>query len=406
MKIAICGSSPLGIELAVQLHQMGAHVTVFAKENLPFGLGGTIRKLSFLSSEIKDYIEGQLEPKIKYCYENGLVKFGEVDRVQKRFLSTKETPQHHTRMIDLFRVVYKVTPGEEVAIPDELKKEFDQDVLESLSKGFERFEDFDFVVDASGRKTLPMGPGENYALNEKQVKDQASIFYGYNGLVDREKWNHSSKNIIIVGSGKVAALTLLKSEINFANPEVKVTLITDEERPFEKLFREAKDEALLKELGQFFDVQENAFNEKIETFESEMRKWKDLDKNERMKTPPPVEPSPQFDIIPGANITSLDKLIDREGLFVTVESPGFRESRPEYHLKTLPADTVLVCTGHQKNSQLNLNNFTEAEPGLYSLLKGKDGEPILIHQAEKHFQVIIKDMLSYFAKNEEQPEHV
>ena len=45
MKVAICGSGPLAIEMALYLHDMGADVKLFHRDKL----GGSIRKMaSFL----------------------------------------------------------------------------------------------------------------------------------------------------------------------------------------------------------------------------------------------------------------------------------------------------------------------------------------------------------------------
>jgi hypothetical protein len=444
MKIAICGSGPLAIEMALLLNHSGAEAYLFAKPNLEFGLGGQLRKLfqmcpemnmellfKELSSElgrsltkcplnlnetlnIKQYVEQYLEPLIKICYEKKLVKIGEVSRVHKRFLSKKETPKKNSRLIDLFRLVYKTIPNEEVDSTiienREALKDIDENLFESLKSGFERFEDFDFIVDATGNlgNPNPMGPSESFALNELQLSvkhegslDKVCIKYGYESIVLKKEILKDSKHVALIGTGLTAARTLLEY-INFLEDNShKLTIITDEERPFEQLFTERENPLLLKALNRFFDVQENNYKKQIVEFEKNILEWKSLDDHIKTKSAKPEEPTPCFDIINGANVTSIDKLLDRKGLFLTVETPDFREEKSPLEMKTFQVDHVFVCTGFKSHGSLDNDCFRTEEPGFYQLGINEDGKTSLLPEGIKKTKSILNNMLTFFSKVEE-----
>jgi hypothetical protein len=440
MKVAICGSGPLAIEMTLLLNNVGAEAYLFAKPNLPNGLGGQIRKLydaapnmqmelslKELSSDlgleisqcslapdstisIKQYVELYLEPLIKYCYEHQLVKIGEVSRVHKRFLSKNESVKDKSRLIDLFRLVYKTIPNEEVDSTiienREVLKEIDETLIESLKSGFERFEDFDFIVDATGNfgKPYPMGSSQSFALNEQQLTqadDELNIEYGYEGIIQKQKIIKDSNRLAIIGTGLTAARTLLEYSQFLENQSNNLIIITDEGRPFNRLFEERKSPALLKDLNEFFDTQEKNYNLQIQKFEKDILVWKSLDDHVRAKTDKPNEPTPRFDILNGANVTSIDRLLDRKGLFLTVETPHFRTEKAPIEIKTFQIDYVLVCTGYDSNGTLNKSCFNSAEPGLYTLGINENGETSLLDEGIQKTKVILNNMLTFFSKSEE-----
>jgi len=60
-------------------------------------------------------------------------------------------------------------------------------------------------------------------------------------------------------------------------------------------------------------------------------------------------------------------LLDREGVFATIESPDFRSFvKTPNDLKTLPAEAILVSAGVDLNDSVGVG-FVKDEPGFYQL---------------------------------------
>ena len=181
-----------------------------------------------------------------------------------------------------------------------------------------------------------------------------------------------------------------------------LTIITEEERPFERLFALRENPILLNDLNQFFEDQEKQYEIQIEKFEKDILAWKTLEDHVRAKNLRPTDPSPRFDIINGANVTSVDRLSDRKGLFLTIETPDFRKEKALMEMKTFQVDNVLVCAGYRSHSSIDLNCFCNDEPGLYQLGLNESGETELLKQGIKKAEKIVKNMLTYFSKVEEE----
>jgi hypothetical protein len=66
-------------------------------------------------------------------------------------------------------------------------------------------------------------------------------------------------------------------------------------------------------------------------------------------------------------VTSVDRLLDKNEVFVTIESPDFRKNKSEtIELKTLAVDAVLVSQGYFPHSILK-QGMKEIEPGYYQM---------------------------------------
>ena len=190
MKLAIIGSGPLAILCAQHFNQLGAEVVLFQKN----ALGGNLRfmlehfpemEINFQNNKksLNTIWKEDLVPAIKELEKNNLTKAGEVQRVHKRFLHKNETIMNHSRLHDLFRVVYSVNPKEAILKQleenPEMFKQLGEQVVNSLHMPVESFQDFDIVIEARGRgkSAHAMGPSEAYALNENNIKATAPIFY-------------------------------------------------------------------------------------------------------------------------------------------------------------------------------------------------------------------------------------
>ena len=393
MKVAILGSGPRALEMAIYLDSQNASVVLFMKENL----GGSVRKMASLYPDLEseletsdwgrellgevgdvtsvgDYWNNYLKPLSEHEVMKGIVRVGEVLRVHKRFLGTGEDPGN--RLTDLFRVVFTTNPSEDIIKqvkenPETFEKIGDN-FIESLKESIEFFEDFDLVVDCRGVTPMPMGPGGTFALNEKNLK--AHISYGMDGL---NKVSESDDEVLIVGSGKTSALLMLTLKNWLAEKAGRrIYLVTDENKAYADFF-ESSESLLSLDMKKMLDDNQNKFVKDSEIFQKKINEWKDLEDYVRAKVPRPIEPERQIEVFEGCNVTSVDKLLDKNKIFITFERPEFRG---ESLIKTLGVDKALVATGNiigtdifdgmRVNFDLSKKYAESAihpEPGLYTL---------------------------------------
>lgn len=397
MKLAIIGSGPSAILCAQHFDQLGAEVVLFQKSPL----GGNIRFLlnhfpqmeihyQGESRTIKSFWEQVLVPAIEYIEHRQLTKAGEVLRVHKRFLHKEEIIYGKSRLHDLFRVIFSVNPKDAILKQleenPEMFKQLGEEVLNSLHMPVESFEDFDIVIDARGlgREPMPMGAANASALNEKNIRGTAALYY-QKEIFDCSLEN--KKSLVIVGQTEAAGLALLRSkDWLFSRPDHSLSWITHSEftRPFH-------NEWLNAELKKMLDEVRGHFEKEKEIFEKKIREWRDLEDYVKAKVPKPVEPEAKLKIYQGYDVTSVDKLLDREGVFATIESPDFREFAPVHDLKTLPADALLVGCGVIKHSLFEAGE-KEDEPGHYLL--SVDDLTQALHQIKK----IEENILSFFSR--------
>lgn len=373
MKMAIIGSGPLAIFTAFHFDQMGAEVVLFQKN----ALGGNSRFLLDHFPEMLVPFNGQtktlsalwndtLVPAIKSIEENKLTKAGEVLRVHKRFLHIDETIPKRSRLHDLFRVIYSVNPKEAILKQleenPEMFKQLGEQVVNSLHMPVESFEDFDIVIEARGRGKSPvaLGPSNTLALNEINIKNTAPLFYEKDIFSNLDL--SGKTKLVVVGNNESAVLTLLKcKEWLFSAPDHSLAWITP--TPANKKY---KNEWINSKLLELMNFSNDFFEkEKIE-FEKKIREWRDLEDYIKVKVPKPIEPEAKLQIFQGYDVTSVDRLLDREGVFATIESPDFREYAPKNDLKTLPADAIFVGAGVEDEESFT-KGILKDEPGYYRL---------------------------------------
>ncbi len=412
MKVAIIGNGRCGIEAASKIWHLGGSPVLFGRSDQI----GTDFYLSNISPEeqlsnwlemttswsrelIKfdkplencptrsEYINDYLLPVYEYLKLQKTVKQAEVKRIHKRFLGPTEKVKNKSRLIDLFRVVYGINPSSEILNQvkenPEVFKNFDSKIIESLKEKMESYEDFDLVIDARTKNSYPnpMGPDKNFSINEEFLKKRSPIYYGIKGLFEVLKLEPDvAKDGIIVGSGELSLLAIEKLR------EANLKLITSESTPFLSLQDDSKEKAILvlNKYLEDYKIQKNEFSEKI-------NEWKSLEDYIKVKTPKPEEPFSKLEVLSSSNVTSVDKLIDRDGTFVTCERATFRELRDsdiDYKwasdLATLSCDYILVLTGH--NTPVKKEN----EPGLYNISM----DLCLNSQIES----ITQNILSFFSK--------
>lgn len=399
MKLAIIGSGPLAIFCAQHFDQLGAEVVLFQKGPL----GGNIRFLlkHFPDMEIhfhgerkslKQFWEKDLIPAIEYIEERHLTKAGEVLRVHKRFLHNDERIYGKSRLHDLFRVIFSVNPKEAILKQleenPEMFNQLGDQVVNSLHMPVESFEDFDLVIDARGmgRSPMPMGAANASALNEKNLKGSAALFY-QKAIFDCPL--EEKKSLVLVGNTDMAALALLKCrEWLFERHDHSLCWVTHNE-----ITKSFHSDWLTSEVNKLLQDVKVQFENEKGVFETKIRQWRDLEDYIKVKVPKPIEPESKLKIYQGYDVTSVDRLLDREGVFATIESPDFRDYAQMNDLKTLPADAIFIGNGVIDSSLFEAGEKIN-EPGYY-ILKGED-----LTSGLSQIKKIEENILSFFSRVE------
>ena len=401
MKMAIIGSGPLAILAASHFDQMGAEVVLFQRSPL----GGNLRflmdhfpefKIEFQREEIlvSDFFIKEIVPAVLELEKYGLTKQGDVLRVHKRFLHTNEKIEGKSRLYDLFRVIYSLNPKDTILKQleenPELFKELGADVINSLHRPVESFADFDIVIEAAGfgKEAAPAGAGHSYALNEFNLKDSSNIFYQQDIFTKLDLTD--KKSIILVGEGPTAKLALLKMRHwLLSNPGKEIHWVT-----YDKASTKCGVKWLDNEVEDFLNVVESRYEKSKIEFEKKIHEWRDLEDYIKVKVPKPIEPTPLLVIHEGFDVTSVDRLLDREGVFATIESPDFRAyANKSQEMMTLAGDALCIARG--VSSQNLSQGMNVVEPGYY-VLNALDFDSAL-----EDIQKIEKDILNYFKKAEE-----
>jgi len=353
MKICIIGSGRKGLTMARTLFDLGAHVSVFHRNEA----GGFAHELlSHLSQDLtaewsQKNIDQQL---LNWAHEAGILRQGEVVRVHKRILNREQDFSNKSRLHDLFRVVYKADFSKDLLKQreenPELFEKLDRELVNSLQGTLENFDDFDIVINASGTYSQPKfaGPAGEKSLNE----DLSQNFYGLEALEKIEQAKAHQK-IVIVGSGTLAAMAMLKLE-NWLATDLnrELHIITTEVPPFSKLKKEWP--LLYKKVEVMIDRYYHLWLENTENYRRDVHAWREMEEHLRAKSAIPQEPQSQLMIRPEFQLMAFDLLSDRSGIFVTAESIKDNDV-----LVTIACDQVLVFTGHQQNIKMDQQLRTE-----------------------------------------------
>ena len=350
MKVAVIGGGPAGLLASWEFGQLGAEVVLFGGATL----GGGLRKLGEVVPEfslkrpLKELLPPSLmerqrgeerwvdaiEPLVEKLQSLIRIKNVRAERVHKSFLGDGEIPEGGSRLVDLFRVVWS-------------------------QNDLEFYEDFDVVIEAGGfyHRPLPAGPGNSLALNEEKREREGWLSKSWKVFEHIERLS-GKERVLLVGSGTTAALFCRYFFTQY--PEGKLDLVTTEREPFEKM----KTEGLHPELFEWVQSR----------IESSFQRWKKFRQKDII---------PDFCIYNGYNVVSIDKLEDRENLFVTIEAPAFRGGKER--IKTLSVEGVLVATGFRRMP-------APPEPGHYRLC----GD---IPQIIQQIQQVRADVLSFFSQD-------
>lgn len=378
MKLAIIGSGACALEASWHFTQLGAYVTLFSREKV----GGKLYSLaeefphqpmpwswaeltSELAQELSLNIHLEQRPTYQEYYQlylNNAVEFLkqridfrilDVQRVHKATLNLGEQPQEGSRLKDTFRVIWKQDPAQMVAKMLEENQEFfklmGSEALASLEVPIESYEDFDLVIDATGPYSTPrpMGPAGAQALNEAHHRPLNKFFYGMDALKEMKNLK-DGENVVVVGSGQTALsfISMAKSWIQ----KNQMVLVTTEDRALVKAIENAPPH-LRQDVLPFLISLDEDYQSQCDAYSSLVHQWRELDENVRLKTPMPSEPKRKIEFLERTNIISVDRLVDREGVFLTCEKSQLRGA-PKSELKTLLIDKVFVLTGFQRDHQI------------------------------------------------------
>ncbi|MCP4912243.1 MAG: FAD-dependent oxidoreductase [Oligoflexia bacterium] len=425
MKIAIIGGSPLGIEVAMTVANLGGHPILFHPKDKPAGI---IQRLEALSPElalgswqeltseigrqqaklekqlselatVSEYLHHYLIPLHQALTESGVIKKSNVHQVSKRFLAREEEIEGRSRFLDLFRVLYHRDPQESIESQKEMNPEiFEQlgeGIIESLKKGVEAFEDFDVVLDtrAFASESQKMGPGGAYALNEYFLRENEKIIYGKD-ILEKVEEIKSHKRVALVGDGFNNALLLHSLADWMREKGNTLNLICSSAEPF----------AQIKEQNTFLYEQvvepclsyiNEDFQNDCRLFEKKMMEWRAMPEHERNKLGKPVEPVPRLKVFTGFEVTSLDSLMDRDGLFLTLETPEFRHLGREI-MMTVGVDIIAVDKGHVEKDDV-LTSMNVEEKGLIK----ENFKSLDFNQVNKKSDLVIELLNQLFTKVED-----
>ena len=425
MKIAVLGSSVAALEVALKISDLGGHPIIFNRSQA----GGLLKSLAKLHPEfqlgpwknitseigrksigldkdldqcalVTDYLADYIEPLFLHLRSSGFVKDSYVNQVSKRFLNKNEEIEGKSRFHDLFRVLYHRDPEESINSQKETNPEiFDQlgdSVIQSLKKGVEAFEDFDVVIDTRSnlKKPLNMGPGGALALNEYFLKDSEEIFYSREVLEEIGRGLKDTKTISLIGEGYTSAITLWALSDWLKEKSSEFHFVCSSKEPFYKL-KEKNPAAYEQLVAPVLNFINQDFKDECFKFESQMSEWRSLEEYERAKVSKPVEPVPRLKVFTGFEVTSLDRLMDRKGLFLTLESPDYRHLNREI-LMTLATDKIFVDKGHYPDNETFVN-FQDDEKGLIKMNLGLRD----LGAIESEVESVINKLTELFTKVED-----
>ncbi len=399
MKVAIIGGGPLGFEALLAFRELDAEVCLFAGkarergtsrgfeflanwaewggqacdgpwEEVTSKAGRELAGLSFKEGEtpnLAQYAREYLFPLQRAVELEESVKPFAAKRVHKRLLAPEESIPGHTRLLDLFRVAYQ------------------RPQLEG-----EDCRDFDLVVDATGPQDrfYPLGASGVWALGEERAAKGGPIAYGQRALQQHWPEIARAKRVAVAGSGAWAAHLLLA----LAKTESTVILVTPELRPFEKLGQAMP--ARVARVEEFLKGQKEQQDKQAEHWEESLRAWRELPDYERAKIPRPSSPLPRLEVLWGYSVTAVDRLEDREGLFITCETEDWRRKRGP-KLATVQVDWAIAANGCRETNPV-FSGLGQGELGFYRL--GEKGGFYSLKWGLHQLQWVKEDVLKFFSR--------
>ncbi len=435
MKVAIIGQGVIALKSFEFFREIGAHPLLFKTESY----GGSLFTLSKLFPvELKQFTHEWNEkffPLIPEAVGHSLN--GRVVRVQKSKLDSK-TPRDR-RMSDTFKIVWEVDPKE--LLEENLKNHNEEfmklgpEVIHSLGESLETFSEVDLVVDARGKfsEPLPMGTSHSEALNEKKIRqtyEGKKLFYGNQFLKNAASISFIENKgtptaILFYGAGFLNALNLLctmKILLNFPQQEIdyddesllkelsnrpfQITIISKTSHFFKDLSQEEKS-WIHPQLEKAFDLLTRLESfEKDQFYKARENSQEKSQENSQSESPYP-EPYKRLVFIKEEHVISLDKLIDHDEIFVTLEPIHHGENEPNSH-RTIKADVICVDCGYRYELPREFGVSNTLASGLYTDEPGYfDLRGVSLESWPSQRELMMNEILQFFSpRNSENLESV
>lgn len=423
MKIAVIGSGLVAFESALEFYLEGAEVKIIGRgrplsklyfysqtesfKDLPLegDLFTTSNGRDFISLQdapatYKSFWDNYAAPLTKKMMELGLYHQREVLRVQKRFLDPEEEIEGRSRLLDLFRLTYGLNPSgmveEQIKENPELEEKLGPEILSSLKNQVESFEDFDLVFDCRGdyQRPIPLGAGHHYALNEKSVAALGGISYGLPSFEKLEELK-GHKTLTLVGSGLASAIVTLALEDWLKEPAHVLNIISSEKSLFKKVLAGNQLDSELKEkLRTLIGTSMEKWRQACLKTEKELHEWRDLPIHEKNKIPQPQFPEPQLRLFEGYSVSSVDRLIDRDGLFLTLEIPEWRDAEKK-ELVTVAQDHVIAVVGYRLDPRF-CEGLSKDEPGYFTFFT--NGQQQTPKASLERLPLVKSEILKFFSR--------
>lgn len=364
MKVAVIGDGPIALQQTLKINELGGHGVWFDTCPETFNWLNQCYPDLVTKTE-KELIEAKenLIANRQYCSDKLL-------RVTKKFLMPGETLPGKSRFVDLFRVVVqRKTDKNLLEDPDKIAPE----ILNNLKKEIEVYFDFDVILDCqSGFHDQHYLGGNTFVVGEAFNEAQKKICYGVNSLLEK---NHSEKEILLVGTTSLAADFILKN-IDFIKKEDTLFFWSSHfEHPIEALLESAslKQQEKLQEL---FNWVEQDYTQQKENYKKKYEEWSELEDYMKAKVKEPDYPIAKIVIFSGHTATAVNKLIDQDKIYVSIEKPDFKTAKvqlenAELQSKTMSVDKVISVTDPYRKKQyyyaLDIGKELKAQPekGVY-----------------------------------------
>lgn len=378
MKVGLIGHGVAALAIATKFLREEAEVILFSDGQNPLTYADFL-----LGLELPDYAD-QGSALIKawddFKSMGGQWVEDPVKRLQKRYLGPTEPIAGRTRLHDLFRIVLERTPRQSDFNPEQLG----QSIVADLSRKHELFYDVDLVVH------VPEAKCHNRPirfLNQEYASD--FLASGPAELV-RAK-DELTGDLVFIGDTETSALGLIYLESWLIHKRGTVSIVTDNKTAFAKVLNNPKSKVSSK-LNQTLELLMTNFKQECETYSKEIQEYRALSDEQKKGRSLPDEPKRPLIFYEGFSLTAMDRLSDREKLYLTIESPRFREVYQKDELKTLETDKVFLFDDNFYGNDFNVF-LIDKEPG-YFLVQADPEDPY----ARKSFEKVWMHVLEFFSR--------
>lgn len=240
-----------------------------------------------------------------------------VSSIQKANLVKGEVPNGRSRFLDLFRIVYRLTPSE--IENDETIKGYKEEDIKHLQSEIENYIDIDSILLIDSDEVILRKP---VCLNESIYQDHISYVSNLQGN------DLSDKDIVFIPNIRDIELDELDFEV-LVNLGIKLVF---QNNPLE-----------IRNYGQgkFIDHYSNYLNEEEERYLKEVSHWEGLDLIEKRRTPKPMRSEAEFRIYFNCLCRSIEKMSNSKDYFVTIEEKSFQNDE-------IVEDTMMKTFGTQR----------------------------------------------------------